>query len=70
MQLSPARTGASMAVLAALFPSEADRLNGLAEEAAFSRVLGGIHYRFDGDVGLALGRAVAAWTLTHSAEGL
>jgi hypothetical protein len=63
-------TGASMAVLAQLFPSEADRLNGLADEAALSRVLGGIHYRFDGDVGLALGRAVAAWTLTHAGEAL
>jgi hypothetical protein len=63
-------TGASMAVLADLFPSEADRLNGLADEAALSRVLGGIHYRFDGDVGLALGRAVAAWTLTHTGEAL
>jgi hypothetical protein len=63
-------TGASMAVLARLFPSEADRLNGLADEAALSRVLGGIHYRFDGDVGLALGRAVAAWTMTHTGEAL
>ena len=61
-------TGASMAVLGALFPSEAARLNGLADEAALSRVLGGIHYRFDGDVGLALGREVAAWTLTHAEE--
>ena len=59
-----------MAVLAQLFTSEADRLNGLADEAALSRVLGGNHYRFDGDVGLALGRAVAAWTLTHAGEAL
>jgi hypothetical protein len=59
-------SGASMAVLAALFPSEADRLNGRADEAALSRVLGGIHYRFDGEVGLALGRAVAAWALAHA----
>jgi len=61
-------TGASMAVLGALFPSEADRLKALADEAALSRVLGGIHYRFDGDVGLALGRAVADWSLTHAEE--
>jgi hypothetical protein len=58
-------TGASMAVLASVFPSEADRLNGLADEAALSRVVGGIHYRFDGDVGLDLGRRVAAWALDH-----
>ena len=30
----------------------------MAEEAAMSRVYGGIHYRFDGEQGLVLGRAV------------
>jgi hypothetical protein len=35
-----------------------------AEEAAFSRVLGGIHFAFDNADGLATGRAVGAWTLT------
>lgn len=56
-------TGAAMAVLASLFPSDAAYLNGLADDAALSRVVGGIHYRFDGDVGLALGRQVAAWAV-------
>ena len=27
---------------------------------------GGIHYRFDGDAGLALGKQVAAWALAQS----
>jgi hypothetical protein len=31
-----------------------------AEEAAVSRLYGGIHYVFDNDDGLALGRCVAA----------
>jgi hypothetical protein len=62
-------TGASMAVLADLFPSDAARLNGLADDAALSRVLGGIHYRFDGDVGLALGRRVAAWAIEADGGG-
>jgi PAP2 superfamily protein len=62
-------TGASMAVLASLFPSEAARLNGLADDAALSRVVGGIHYRFDGDVGLALGRQVAAWAIQNDVKG-
>jgi hypothetical protein len=62
-------TGASMAVLADLFPSDAARLNGLADDAALSRVLGGIHYRFDGDVGLALGRQVAAWAMEVDGGG-
>jgi membrane-associated phospholipid phosphatase len=34
-----------------------------AEEAAQSRVYGGIHYPFDNVDGLATGRAVGAWTL-------
>jgi membrane-associated phospholipid phosphatase len=34
-----------------------------AEEAAVSRVYGGIHYAFDNADGLATGRAVGAWTL-------
>jgi Leucine-rich repeat (LRR) protein len=35
-----------------------------AEEAAQSRVYGGIHFPFDNQDGLATGRAVGAWTLT------
>ena len=34
-----------------------------AEEAAMSRVYGGIHYGFENADGLATGRAVGAWTL-------
>jgi len=56
-------------VLGARFPSEAGRLDALADEAALSRVLGGIHYRFDGEAGLALGRTVAAWALAHDVDG-
>ena len=62
-------TGASMAVLACLFPSDAARLNGLADDAALSRVVGGIHYRFDGDVGLALGRQVAGRAIEADVKG-
>ena len=62
-------TGASMAVLASLFPSDARQLNGLADDAALSRVVGGIHYRFDGEVGLALGRQVAGWALHSDVDG-
>jgi hypothetical protein len=51
------------------FPSEAVRMDALADDAALSRVLGGIHYRFDGEAGLALGRTVAAYALAHDVEG-
>lgn len=57
------------AILGASFPAEKRRLDALAEEAALSRVLGGIHYRFDGDAGVALGRRVAAWALAHDVKG-
>jgi hypothetical protein len=45
------------------FPSERAGLEALAQEAGLSRVYGGIHFRFDSDAGIALGRAVAnkAW---------
>jgi membrane-associated phospholipid phosphatase len=72
-------SGAAAAVLTARFGTRpfdfaSDSLPGVsrrftsfqqaAEEAAFSRVLGGIHYPFDNAAGLATGRAVGAWTLT------
>ena len=50
--------------------SKADRLNGLAADAALSRVVGGLHCRLDGDVGLALGRQVAAWAIKADVHGL
>lgn len=56
-------------IIAAQFPAERARLEALAEEAAFSRVLGGIHYRFDGDAGVQLGRDVAALALANDVHG-
>ena len=56
-------SGALAGVLAAVFPSEARRLAAVAEESSLSRLYAGIHYRFDMEAGLALGRAVAAKAL-------
>jgi membrane-associated phospholipid phosphatase len=56
-------SGALAGVLAAVFPSEAIRLAAVAEESSLSRLYAGIHYRFDMEAGLALGRAVAAKAL-------
>jgi membrane-associated phospholipid phosphatase len=61
-------SGAASALLAGLFPGEAASLRASAEEASWSRVLGGIHYRFDGDAGLAQGRAVARLALARAAQ--
>jgi membrane-associated phospholipid phosphatase len=52
-------SGAGAGVLGYLFPAQKAWLGERAEEAALSRVYGGIHYRFDGEAGLAQGRAVA-----------
>ena len=58
-----------MKILGTSFPAERERLDSLAEEAAISRVYAGIHYRFDSEVGLALGRTVAGWALAHDVNG-
>ncbi|HEX6309513.1 MAG TPA: vanadium-dependent haloperoxidase [Longimicrobiales bacterium] len=62
-------SGGMAAILSALFPAERKRLEALAEEAALSRVYGGIHYRFDGEAGLVLGRRIAAWALEQDEPG-
>jgi membrane-associated phospholipid phosphatase len=51
-------SGAASEVLGSIFPSEKKRLYAMAEEAAMSRLYGGIHYRFDNEVGLRVGRAI------------
>jgi membrane-associated phospholipid phosphatase len=56
-------SGAAAEVLGHFFPAERDELDRLAQEASNSRVYGGIHYRFDCDEGLKVGRAVARLAL-------
>jgi membrane-associated phospholipid phosphatase len=56
-------SGAAATVLGALFPDRAGELADMADEAAISRLYGGIHYRFDNDAGLALGQRIGAVTL-------
>jgi hypothetical protein len=52
-------SGAASEVLAYFFPRERKSLRAMADEAAISRLYGGIHYRFDSERGLEQGRAVA-----------
>jgi membrane-associated phospholipid phosphatase len=59
-------SGAAATVLSAFFPAEAMQLRAWANEAALSRLYGGIHFPTDNEVGLALGisvgkAALAAW---------
>ena len=56
-------SGAASTVLSAQFPSEKGELTALAEEGALSRLFAGIHYRFDNETGLTLGRRVGALAL-------
>jgi hypothetical protein len=58
-------SGAASEILAAYFPGKARRLRTWADEAAVSRLYGGIHFRSDNDVGLALGRKVAKAALAE-----
>jgi hypothetical protein len=51
-------SAAAATVLSYHLPNKLDELNAMAEEAALSRLYGGIHFRFDNDDGLALGRRV------------
>ncbi len=52
-------SGAASEVLARAFPRDARELRAQAQEAAISRLYGGIHFRSDNDAGLALGKKVA-----------
>ncbi len=52
-------SGAAATFLSHRFPDEKDELIRLSEEAARSRVVSGIHYPFDSEVGLSQGRKIA-----------
>ncbi len=52
-------SGSMSGVLMAFFPRDAASLDAMSQEASLSRLYGGIHYRFDMDAGIALGRKVA-----------
>jgi membrane-associated phospholipid phosphatase len=54
-----AYSGSQAAILAYLFPTEADSITARGEEAGMSRMWSGIHFRSDISAGLALGRTVA-----------
>jgi len=59
-------SGAITAILAYLFPANTEVINARADEAAMSRLWGGIHYRSDIEAGLAIGRAVAQKVIEHA----
>ena len=52
-------SGAAARIIGSVFPQEEAAVDAMAEEASLSRMYGGIHYRFDNEDGLQLGRTVA-----------
>ncbi len=62
-------SGAMTRVLDSFFPAEKSRLDASAEEAARSRLEGGLHYRFDNETGLRLGRQVGDQALSIEGAG-
>lgn len=61
--------GAFDGVLGHFFPQDRAEFTRLAEEQAMSRLYGGIHYRYDDDGGLALGRTVARYDVERERRG-
>ncbi len=62
-------TASYAAVLVDAFPDEADHLDAMVEDAGLSRMYGGLHYRFDCEVGHTLGRQVGEWVLRTAGSG-
>jgi hypothetical protein len=61
--------GAFDAVLGHFFPQDRAQFTRIAEEQAMSRLYGGVHYRFDNDIGLELGRVVARYAIARETRG-
>ena len=61
--------GAFDAVLGHYFPKERAEFTRIAEEQAMSRLHGGVHFRFDNDTGLALGRVVGLHDVERERRG-
>lgn len=59
-------SSAAAEVLSYFFPSEATQFRKWAEEAAMSRVYGGIHYRFDAITGLSQGKKVGTYSVNRA----
>jgi hypothetical protein len=61
-------SAAAARVLSHFFPDRTAELEGWVNDAGLSRIVAGIHYRFDITAGQALGRSVADWAIAHSEQ--
>jgi len=62
-------SGAMAETIGALVPEARSEVTELAEEAAVSRLYAGVHYPFDNETGLELGRRVARYVIAEDAAG-
>lgn len=58
-------SAAAATVLSYIFPQEATEFSALAKEASESRIYGLIHYRFDCETGLEVGKKVGNYAVTR-----
>jgi PAP2 superfamily protein len=58
-------SGAASEVLAILFPDAQEQVRDLSDAIGIARFWGGVHYLFDVNVGLTLGRTVAHFAAAH-----
>lgn len=61
-------SAAGAEVLSYIFPEEASQFSAWAEEAAVSRIYGGIHYRFDAEEGVTQGKKVGTYAVKKAKE--
>ncbi len=61
-------SGAAEKLLGYMFPDRKAVLNSMAEEAALSRLLGGIHIRADNEVGLSMGRKIGSLAIARAMD--
>lgn len=59
-------SSAAATVLGNIFPSEAEKLNKMAEEASISRLYAGLHFQMDCDAGTVLGKKIGALAIEKS----
>lgn len=62
-------SAAATTILGAYFPNDQASLDSQADQAGLSRLFGGIHYRFDVDSGLALGRRIGQYVMEQDVAG-
>jgi PAP2 superfamily len=59
-------SGAGAEILGHIIPSNASKYEAMAKEASESRILGGLHYRSDCEVGLIVGKNVGSHTVQRA----